>query len=205
MAVLNLDLADYDPVESGWAPVPPGDYEVRIVNSSLKQGLAPQGFFPEARPCPQGHSTASDPPGPPSGKSFKIAEFEYVILGPVCRGVRLRDSFTLTDGASLCRMKTLAVAARCTNPDFIGDTEELHGLRCRVRVERIGALRSSGCKNMISGYMYSGSQSQFSGTPPRSARDLTQRTNLPGNLAPPVCEADQRPLVVVSARKLQKP
>ena len=121
MALLNIDLSGYDPDDCGFAPIPPGDYEVMIVNSRIKEGLA--------------------------------AEFEFVVLGPVCRGVKLRDSFTFGEDPSMCKMKTMAVAARCPNPDFIGDSEELHGLRCRARVERKGTPTSGGCRNVISGYL----------------------------------------------------
>ncbi len=159
MAVLNLDLAGYDPEGSDPTPIPPGDYEVLIVGSRLKQSLTLAGLAPEAETCP-----GVDPAGSPSPRRLKVAEFEFLVLGPVCRGAKLRDSFTLSEDASMCRMKTLAVAARCPNPDFIGDTEELHGLRCRVRVERTGGFRSPGRKNVISGYMRSGVQFPVRGT-----------------------------------------
>lgn len=155
LAVLNLDLGGYDPVDSDLAPIPPGDYEVLIVGSRLKEILTLPILPPEAEACLGGQPTGADRYGGPSHMSLKAAEFELVVLGPVCRGAKLRDIFTLGEDSSMSRMKTLAVAARCPNPDFIGDTEELHGLRCRVRVERIGGFRSSGCKNVISGYMFS--------------------------------------------------
>lgn len=152
MAVLNLDIADYDPVDFNLAPIPPGDYEVLIVDSRLRQSLA---LLSETDSCPGQQSMGMDHPGRLSHRRLIAAEFEFIVLGPVCRGARLQDSFTLCEEASIRRMKTLVVAAQCANPDFIGDTEELHGLRCRVRVERIGGLRSSGCKNVISGYLRS--------------------------------------------------
>ncbi len=101
-------------------------------------------------------------------KSARAVEFELVVLGPVFRGARLRDSFTLGEEASMGRLKTFAVAARYPNPDFISDTEQFHGRRCRVRVERTGGPRSSGCGNFISGYGFSGVRLPFCGPLPGS-------------------------------------
>ena len=161
VAVLNLDLADYDPVNIDLGAIPPGDYEVLIVDSRLRQSLA---LLPQAEACPGRQSMSVDHPGSSFHTCIIAAEFEFVVIGPVCKGARLKDSFTLCEETSMRRMKTLVVAARCPNPDFICDTMELHGLRCRVRVESIGGLRSPGCKNVISGYMRSGTQFPLRGS-----------------------------------------
>lgn len=137
VVALHLDLADCDPVDFDPVPMPPGDYEVLIIDSRLRQSSG----------C-----------AIPAQASLAVVEFEFAVLGPVCRGVRLRDSFYLFDEASLRRLKSMVLAALCPVPDFLCDTEELHGLRCRVRVERKGGLRSSGCRNVISGYMRSASR-----------------------------------------------
>jgi hypothetical protein len=156
MALLNLDLAGYHASGSNLAPIPSGDYEVLIVGSCLKESPTP-GRLPLQ--ADERHGLRSEGASHYSGSSqrpFQTVEFELVVLGPVCRGARLRDSFALGEQTSMCRMKALAVAARCPTPDFIGDTVELHGLRCRVRVEKSGGFRSSGSENVISGYMPSG-------------------------------------------------
>ena len=154
MAVLNVDLTDYDTVDFDLALIPPGDYEVLIVDSRLTQSLTLSRLPPASGACSQRQSVGVGHTGNFSHSSLKAAEFEFVVQGPVCRGAKLRDSFTLGEDASMRRMKALAVAAQCRNPDFIGDTEELHGLRCRVRVERVGGPGSSG-KNVISAYLRS--------------------------------------------------
>lgn len=163
MALLNLDLVDYDPINCDPAPVPPGDYEVLIVDSRLRQSLA---LSSEADAFSGQQSMGVDHPGSLSHRWLITVEFEFVVLGPVCRGAKLRDSFTLSKDASMRRMKTLVVAAQCPNTDFIRDTEELHGLRCRARVERVNEPRPSGCKNVISGYMRSGKRFPLRGSAP---------------------------------------
>ncbi len=155
MAVLNLDLTDYETVDFDLATIPSGDYEVVIVDSHLKQSLKLSRFLPEGEACSEQQCVGVGHTGNSSHTPLKAAEFEFVVQGPVCRGAKLRDSFTLGEDASMRRMKALAVAAQCRNPDFIGDTEELHGLRCRVRVERTGGAQPSGCKNVISAYLRS--------------------------------------------------
>ncbi len=166
MAVLNLDLTGYDPVEPSPGEIPPGDYEVLIVDSRLRHSLGAKRVAPEAKGWSGSKQSAGEPPGGPTPGPIKSAEFEFVVLGPVLRGARLRDDFNFSESGSMCRMKTLAVAARCPNPDFIGNTEELHGLRCRVRVERIYGIGPYGCRNVISGYMPSTVRLPFPGTPP---------------------------------------
>ncbi len=135
---MHLDMSDCDPVGLDPVPMPSGDYEVVIVDSRLRR--------------------APDRCAKPARASLAAVEFEFAVLGPVCRGARLRDSFCLFEEASLRRMKSMVLASRCPIPDFVCDTEELHGLRCRVRVESRGGLRSSECRNVISGYMRSASR-----------------------------------------------
>ncbi len=158
MAELNADLSNYDAIESDLAPpIPPGDYDVEITGSRLK-------------PCKT------------TGR--QAAEFEFVVLGPYCRGARLWDSFTLEDHTAMRRFKTLAVAAGRRDPDFIRNTEELHGLRCRVRVERTGKFfdvekfdverfgvekggvekRFAGSQNVIANYCMPGRRDLGTGT-----------------------------------------
>ncbi|MGC9195328.1 MAG: hypothetical protein ACP5IL_07725 [Syntrophobacteraceae bacterium] len=153
MAVLHLDLLGYEADGCQLAPIPPGDYEVRIVGSRLREVFRSQG----EKNWEKEFGGVQDHAGSSRVRSA-VVELELEVLGPVCKGSRLVDTFVLGEEASMRRMKTLAVAARCANPDFIADSEEFHGLRCGVRVQRLGG---SGCRvfrSIISGYMFSSSR-----------------------------------------------
>lgn len=206
MALVNVDLVNYDALDSNLlTPIPPGDYEVEIVGSRLGQSgtssanppvSSPEGpaqpgrsASPHAFPREAESLAHIDPGGTPPREAEGLAhpgrgaspppavEFEFVVLGPVCRGTKLRDSFTLGDDASMRKLKTLAVSAGCPDPDFIRDTDELHGLRCRVRVELTGGLRSFGRKNVIAGYSPGGGRFAFRTTPPRTSAPCRPQPN----------------------------
>jgi len=105
MARLNLDLSDYDAMDD-FGPVPPGDYVVTVVNSEVT------------------HSKA--------GNLMAILTFE--VAGPTHAGRKLWDYYVLNNDVAMRRLKSLAQAGGHPNPNFIRDTEELHGLQCIVRV-----------------------------------------------------------------------
>ena len=48
---------------------------------------------------------------------------------------RVWDVMSLSSDVSLQRLKTLAKCAGHSNPNYIADTEELHGLSCMVRLK----------------------------------------------------------------------
>jgi len=48
---------------------------------------------------------------------------------------RVWDVMSLSSDVSMQRLKTLAKCAGHRNPNFIADTEELHGLSCMVRLK----------------------------------------------------------------------
>jgi hypothetical protein len=150
MAVLNLELFGYEADGCDLGQVPPGDYEVRIVGSRLREVFRPQGEGNCA-----GMSCGEQDEAGPLREPAAAVEFELEVLGPVCKGFRLVDTFFFGEKSSMRRMKNLAVAARCANPDFIADSEELHGLRCRAQVRRQGGFRARGFRSLISGYMFS--------------------------------------------------
>jgi hypothetical protein len=153
MAVVNLNLFGYEADGFDLAQLPPGDYEVRIVGSRLREV-----FKPQSEKKWEIKLVGARDQGGPSRVWTSAVEFELEVLGPVCKGSRLVDTFLLGEDSSMRRMKTLALAARCANPDFIGDTAEFHGLKCRVRVQRLGGLGSRGLRSVISGYMFSSAQ-----------------------------------------------
>lgn len=105
MATLNLDLSNYE-AQDDFTPIPPGTYTVEVTDSDVT------------------YSKAGNP----------MASITFEVLGPSHAGRKLWDHFVLNNDVALRRLKGLAEAAGHRNPNYIRDTEELHGLRCTVKV-----------------------------------------------------------------------
>ena len=105
MALLNADLSKYEQ-QDNYTPIPPGEYTVRVIDSEVRE------------------SKAGNP----------MARFTFEVMGPTHSGRKLWDQFVLNNEVALRRLKTLASVAGHRNPNFIRDTEELHGLTCMVKV-----------------------------------------------------------------------
>jgi hypothetical protein len=141
MARVDLDLSSYDAQGSDYEPIPPGEYTIRVLDSEVT------------------HSKAGNP----------MAIFTYEVLGPTHAGRKLWDYFVLNNEVALKRFKGLAEAVGYPNPNFIRDTEDLHGLQCSVRVS-IEEQEGYSPKNKITSYK------RFAEVRPAQARD---------NAAPP--------------------
>lgn len=122
MAHLDMSLSHVQE-QSVFDPLPPGDYHVRIVDTALKESS--------------------------NGNVYLNVEFE--VSGPDYAGRRLWDLFVLSNEVALQRLKTLAKVSGHPNPDFIRDSDEFHGLQCRVRV-RTEEQEGYDPKNKISSY-----------------------------------------------------
>lgn len=105
MGTLNLDLSNIEAMDD-FSPVPPGEYVVTVADSEVT------------------HSKAGN----------LMATLTYEILGPTHAGRRIWDHYVIKNEVAMKRLKSMAQAAGHRNPNFIRDTEELHGLRCIVRV-----------------------------------------------------------------------
>lgn len=106
MAQINVDLKDYQEYDD-FTPIPPGEYVVHVVDSEVKQ----------------------------SKSGNWMAAFTFEILGPNHVGRKLWDNFVLSNEVALRRLKSMAVATKHPNPNYLRDTEELHGRKCIVRVD----------------------------------------------------------------------
>jgi len=106
MAMLGANLAGIKPQES-FDPVPPGDYHVTITDSSVGETKT----------------------GKPMLKvTFTVADVPY-------SGRKVFDNFLLGNEIAMSRMKSMAISAQHKSPDFIQDSEELHGLKLIIKVK----------------------------------------------------------------------
>ena len=106
MAILNANLSSYQ-TQEGSVIIPPGEYQVRVIDSKI--------------------STAK------TGSQLLQVTFE--IQGPTHRGMKLFDNFVLGHDVAMSRLKTLAHVSGHPSPDYIRETEELHGLQLIVKVK----------------------------------------------------------------------
>jgi beta-xylosidase len=67
-----------------------------------------------------------------SGPKGPYINWTFEIIG---HPNRVWDVMSLGNEVSLRRLKTLATVAGHSNPNFIKDTEELHGLECQVKLK----------------------------------------------------------------------
>ncbi len=66
------------------------------------------------------------------GSAGPYINWTFAIIG---KPNKIWDVMSLGNDISMKRLKTLAVCAGHPNPNFISDTEELHGKRCKVRLK----------------------------------------------------------------------
>ena len=131
MAIIDVNLEAIQPGLS--EPLPPGDYECRVADSLLIRSKS-------GRP---------------------LLKFIYDVLGGPHGGRRLLDAMLLDHEAGLCRLKTLALRAGHPNPNFLHDSDELHGLRFVAKVlletDETGALPP---RNLVKAYRPAGAAAQ---------------------------------------------
>lgn len=140
MTQVHCQMDDVNP--DSFDPIPPGDYQVRVVDSSV--------------------STSKN--GNP------MAEFELEVEGPHNTGRKLFDRFVLNHEVGRKRLKGFLVALGHRNPAYLADTEEAHGLVCtaKVAIEK-DATGQYDDKNKIKSYKPLGGQAASPGAPPRGA------------------------------------
>jgi hypothetical protein len=123
MAQLNANLEGYQE-QDDFSPVPPGEYLVKVVDSAVREAKT---------------------------SSNRLAEFVFEIQGPEYRNRKIWDRYVLGNDVAMSRLKTLAKSVGHRNPNFIRDTEELHGGVCRVRV-KIEEQNGYDPKNVITSF-----------------------------------------------------
>jgi hypothetical protein len=124
MAYLGQSLEGYQEQDE-FTPIPPGEYEVQIVDSDVTLAKS-------------------------SGN--KMAVFTFSVIGPTHQNRKLFDRFVIGNDVAMSRLKTMAKVAGHKNPNFIKDTEELHGGKLRVRVKIEEARDGYDAKNVIQSF-----------------------------------------------------
>lgn len=140
MPRLNQDLSDVKDEEMAergpWRAIPDGEYVAEITKSDYKQTQARNGM---------------------------VLKLEWEILEDAQRGKRLFDALTLqhpnddTVRIARAKLKQLAIACNHPTPDFVGDSEELHGIPVLLKVTRERAKNAQfgdadGMQNRIIAY-----------------------------------------------------
>jgi hypothetical protein len=149
MATLNANLEGYQE-QDDFSPVPPGEYLVKVVDSAVREAKT---------------------------SSNRLAEFVFEIQGPEYRNRRIWDRYVLGNDVAMSRLKTLAKCIGHRNPNFIRDTEELHGGMCRVRV-KIEEQSGYDPKNVITSFKPANPQPPPS-VPPEVASQAQQKKPYP--------------------------
>jgi hypothetical protein len=106
MALLNANLQGV-PAQD-FTPIPPGPYKSVIVNSEVTQAK--------------------------SGNTMLKVAFMICDGGPH-NGRQVFEQFVLSSPVAMSRLKSLALCAGHPNPDYIQDSEELHGLEVIINVK----------------------------------------------------------------------
>ncbi len=120
MVLLNSSLEGYSLFDS-FAPLPPGEYHVNIMDSELKNTRA----------------------------GGTMLSFVYEIMDGDFQGRRVWDNLNLwhsnpkTVEIAMRQLKSIATASGYPNPNFIPDSSDLHGREMKVRL----AIRSDGNGN----------------------------------------------------------
>ena len=120
MVQLNSHLEQYAPLEN-FRLLPPGEYRVQITRSELKE-------------------TRNGGP---------VLSFTYEIREGAFQGRRVWDYLRLwhanpvTAEIAMRRLKSIATAGGCPNPNYIADSSELHGREMRIKV----SIRRDECGN----------------------------------------------------------
>ena len=109
---LSMDLSNVQEMQ-GNSPVPPGEYEVKIINSEYKESRSGNGGY---------------------------LRMQYKIVDGPMIGRSVFDNLNLwhvdqkTREISQSRLKAIAKAIRHPNPSFIRNTDELIGHQMSIRV-----------------------------------------------------------------------
>ena len=99
MAHLGQDLSSY--TAQDFTPIPPGEYAFEVVDSAVVD----------------------------TKKGGRMIKVSCKVLGPTHAGRIVFENFVLGQDVAMSRLKSLATFGGHKRPDFIQDTEELHGLR----------------------------------------------------------------------------
>lgn len=104
MAVLNQNLSNYSTQD--FEPIPPGEYDFEINDTDVVDTK--------------------------TGK--RMVKVSCRVIGPTHAGRIVFENFVLGNDIAMSRLKTLATMCGHPRPDYIQDTQELHGLRFRGNV-----------------------------------------------------------------------
>jgi hypothetical protein len=106
MALLNANLQGVQAQD--FTPIPPGPYKSVIANSEVKE----------------------------SSKNNMMLKLTFMICdGGPHNGRQVFEQFVLSSPVAMSRLKSLALCAGHPNPDYIQDSEELHGLEVIINVK----------------------------------------------------------------------
>ena len=122
MAVMQVNLESVE-AQTGFDPIPAGTYIVQVTDSKVLE------------------SKAGNP----------MVFWEFTVVDGEFSGRKLWDYMTLNNEISLRRLKSLAVAAGHPNPDYVNDSEEMHGLYAKIKV-KLTDDEKYGAKNNISSF-----------------------------------------------------
>jgi hypothetical protein len=106
MALLNANLQNVQAQD--FTPIPPGAYKSVVINSEVTQAK--------------------------SGNTMLKVTFMVADGGPH-NGRQVFEQFVLSSTVAMSRLKSLALCAGHPNPDYIQDSEELHGLEVVINVK----------------------------------------------------------------------
>ena len=120
MARLDADLSKYQ-AQGSFDPLPPGDYTVTIYDTEIKQ----------------------------SRSGNNMVKVTLKVTDGALAGRMVWDQYVLGNEVAMKRLKSLAVAGKHPHPDFIRDTDELHGLNLGIRVKIEDKGDGYGPKNVI--------------------------------------------------------
>lgn len=124
MAQLGLSLVNVQAQES-YSPLPAGEYPVKVTDTEVKNSKAGNVMLNVTFTVEDGHQFS---------------------------GRKVFDNFVVSNEVAMKRLKSMAVAGKHPHPDFIQDSEELHGLRLVIRVKIEDGGDGYGPKNKISAF-----------------------------------------------------
>lgn len=123
MALLDLNLEGYEAQTSDFSPLPAGSYVCQISNT--------ESYYSKAQ-------------RPNLKVTLTVQDGDYA-------GRKIWTNFCLDAEVGLKILKSMAVAARHPNPNFLRDSEELHGLYVKARVT-ISKQEGYADKNDVKGF-----------------------------------------------------
>lgn len=130
MAHIGTDLSKTKAQES-FEPVPPGEYVVQITDSGVVQTKT-------------------------TGANMLKVTLS-IAVGPFA-GRKIFDNFVLGHDVAMSRLKSMAIAGQHPHPDFLNDSEELHGLSLMVKVKLTSDPNYSPQNKIISFHAIKGAQ-----------------------------------------------